>query len=203
MIFRTDADQGEIREKDTPDEQTIMSNLENLTERWKYVTYDNRKAVLDVNVIHEIENLKVHIERGCLSRIPPGGGSTRNENPHKNLRAVIARSRLGCELAEALLATFFYIWNERRSGSELPLGCVRPILSYRAAIENQEFVPTKERFGIILESSYLDNASIPNGYDPEAMHILPGSEYVCSLQSVEITLYKSQVEFQATLLDAL
>ena len=117
MIFRADADQGEIRKMDTPDEQTIMSNLERLTERWKDVKYDNGEAVLNGNVVHEIENLKVHIERGCLSRIPPGGGSTRNENLHKNLRAVIARSRLGCELAEALLATFFYIWNERRSAS--------------------------------------------------------------------------------------
>lgn len=31
MIFRADGDQGEIREADTPDEQTIASNLERLT----------------------------------------------------------------------------------------------------------------------------------------------------------------------------
>ena len=169
MIFRADADQGEIREMDTPDEQTIMSNLECLTERWKDVHYDNGEAVLNRNVLHEIENLKVHIERGCLSRIFQGGGSTRNENLHKNLKAVIARSRLGCELAEALLATFFYLWNERRGASELPSGCVRPILSYRAALDEQGFEPTAERFGIIPESSDPENASVPNVYDPEVM----------------------------------
>ena len=171
MIFRADADQGEIREMDTPDETTLMRNLECLTERLKDVKYDNGEAVLNRNVVHEIEKLKVHIEKGCLSRIPPGGGSTRNENLHKNLRAVIARSRMGCELAETLLATFFYIWNERRSSSELPPGCVRPILSYRAALEEQGFEPTAERFGIIPESSETVTAtcSVPSGYDPEVM----------------------------------
>jgi len=136
---------------DTPDEQTIMRNLEHLKERWKDVKYDNGEAVLNGNVVHEMENLKIHIEIGCLSRIPPGGGSTRNENLHKNLRAVIARSRLGCELAKALLATFFYIWNERRSASELLSGCVRPILPYRATLDEQGFEPTAESFGIIPE----------------------------------------------------
>ena len=168
MIFRGDLDQGEIREMETPDEQTIMSNLERLTERWKDIKYDTGEAVLNANVMHEIVNLKVHIERGCLSGIPVGGGSTRNENLHKNLRAVIARSRLGCELAEALLATFFYIWNER-SASELPSACVRPILSYRAALEDQGFKPTTERFGIIPESSDPENASVPSAYDPQVM----------------------------------
>ena len=169
MIFRADADQGEIKEMDTPDEQTIMSNLECPTERWKDVNYDNGEAVLNGNVLHEIENLKVCIERGCLSRISQGGGSTRNENLHNNLKAVIARSRLGCELAEALLVTFFYLWNERRGASELSSGCVKPILSYRAALEEQGFEPTAERFGIIPESSDPENASVPNVYDPEVM----------------------------------
>lgn len=154
---------------DTPDEQTIMRNLECLTNRWKDVKYDNGEAVLNENVVHEMDNLKVHIERGCLSRIPPGGGSTRNENLHKNLRAVIARSRPGCELGEALLATFFYIWNERRSASELPSGCIRPILSYRAALEEQGFEPTVERFGIIPKPSDPENVSVPSGYDPEVL----------------------------------
>jgi len=169
MIFRAHADQGETRKMETPDEHTIMTNLERLTERWKDVKYDTGEAVLNANVMHELLNLKVHIERGCLSRIPVGGGSTRNENLHKNLRAVIARSRLGCELAEALLATFFYIWNERRSASELPLACVRPILSYRAALEDEGFKPTTERFGIIPESSGLENVSVPSAYDPEVL----------------------------------
>ena len=169
VIFRADADQGEIREMEMPDEQTIMSNLEHLPERWKDVKYDTGEAVLNATVVHEMLNLKVHIERGCLSGIPAGGGFTRNENLHKNLRAVIMQARLGCELAEALLATFFYIWNERRSASELPSACIRPILSYRATLEVQGFEPTTERFGIIQESSDPENASVPSAYDSQVM----------------------------------
>lgn len=106
-------------------------------------------------------NLKIHIERGCLSRFPPGGGSTRNENLHKNLGAVIARSKLGCELAEALLSTFFYTWNERRNASSTtPSRCVKPILSYRAELEEHGFVPTSERFGIIPQSTELENSGV-------------------------------------------
>ena len=119
-----------------------------------------------------------------LSRIFQGGGSTRNENLHKNLKAVIARSRLGCELAEALLATFFYLWNERRGASELPSGCVRPILSYRAALDEQGFEPTAERFGIIPESSDPENASVPNEYDPEVMQSILCEMFVNRVLSI-------------------
>ena len=59
--------------------------------------------------------------------------------------------------------------SQNSKGPELPPGCVRPILSYRAALEEQGFGPTAERFGIIPESSDPENASVPNVYDPEVM----------------------------------
>lgn len=46
-----------------------MSNFEYFIERWKDVYYDNGEVVLNRNVLYEIENLKVYIERGCLLRI--------------------------------------------------------------------------------------------------------------------------------------
>ena len=105
-----------------------------------------------------------------LSRIPTGGGSARNENLHKNLRSVIARSKLGCEPAEALLATFFYVWNERRNTSgQMPTGCVKPILSYRAELGHHGFVPTTERFGIIPSSVDPEEQHLPSSCSPEAM----------------------------------
>ena len=51
----------------------------------------------------------------------------------------------------------------------MPSGCVRPILTYRAALEEQGFEPTAELFGIIPESSDPKNASVPKEYDPEVM----------------------------------
>ena len=170
MIFRADGDQGVTREMDTPDEGTLMSNLEKFAERWRHVCYDSGEPVLNGNICRELENLKIHIKKGCLSRIPTGGGSARNENLHKNLRSVIARSKLGCELAEALLATFFYVWNERRNTSgQMPAGCVKPILSYRAELEHHGFVPTTERFGIIPSSVDPEEQHLPSSCSPEAM----------------------------------
>ena len=46
---------------DTSDEQTIMRNLECLTERLIDVNYGNAEAVLNGNVEHEIEHLKIDI----------------------------------------------------------------------------------------------------------------------------------------------
>ena len=63
MIFRADADQaGEIREMDTPDEHTLISNLEQVTDRWKDVNYDNGEAVLNEDLLHEIKNLKEQLK---------------------------------------------------------------------------------------------------------------------------------------------
>lgn len=50
MMFRADADQGESREMDTPDEKTLMINLEKFSERWKDVKYDSGEVVLNANV---------------------------------------------------------------------------------------------------------------------------------------------------------
>ena len=43
--------------------------------------------------------------------------------------------------------------SQNSKGLELPSGCVWPILSYRAVLEEQGFEPTTKRFGIIPESS--------------------------------------------------
>ena len=133
LMFRAEGDCGEERKMDTPDETVIAANMEKLLHRWKDVKYESGETVLNANVCKEMEKLKCHILKGCLSRIPPGGGSNRNENLHRNLRSVIARSKLGCELAEAVLAVFCYIWNERKTSSSLPVGCVRPI-HYQATL---------------------------------------------------------------------
>lgn len=169
LVFRAEGDSEEERKMSTPNEATILRNVELLQQRWKDIKYDSDEAVLNPDVCNEIEKLKKHINKGCLSRIPPGGGSNRNENLHKNLRAVIARSKLGCELAEALLATFFYIWNERRSSCGLPPGCVRPVQSYRAELLQRGFVPTNEKFGIVILPTENESMKLSQTHDCEAM----------------------------------
>ena len=64
--------------------------------------------------IKELDNLKKHINEGCLSNIPVSCGSNLNEALHKSLNRNISRQRLGVRLALALFGIFFHIWNEKR-----------------------------------------------------------------------------------------
>ena len=52
-----------------------------------------------------------HVKLGCLSGIPPGIGTDRNENIQKRLRKWLKKDRIGVALAVALLATLFYKLN--------------------------------------------------------------------------------------------
>ena len=63
----------------------------------------------------------------------------------------------------------------------MPSGFVKPILSYRAALEEQGFESTAERFGIIPESSDPENASVPIEYDPEVMQSILCEMFVNSI----------------------
>ena len=59
----------------------------------------------------------VHIDKGCLSGIPPGCGTNRNERLHKDLNAHMTNSIYGVELAYALLTSLFFRHNEHISSS--------------------------------------------------------------------------------------
>ena len=67
-------------------------------------------------VLKEINNLKVHISRGCLSDIPAHFGTNRNENLHRSLNSRFSGSRLGIEVAVALIAVFLHQWNSKHDG---------------------------------------------------------------------------------------
>ena len=53
-------------------------NLNSFIERWSNVPY----IPLTEATFIEIENLRKHIQKGCLSEIPPGCGTERSEGLH-------------------------------------------------------------------------------------------------------------------------
>ena len=63
----------------------------------------------------ELDNLKVHIDRGCLSEFPPGGGTENNERLHRYLNRSFLRgaSIISSKLAGSILAVIFYAYNAR------------------------------------------------------------------------------------------
>ena len=69
--------------------------------------------VLSPAALKEINCILKHIDRGCFPRILPGRGTNRNERLHRELNRVVHNTRLGVELAYALITCTFYKHNER------------------------------------------------------------------------------------------
>ena len=117
LVFRSHGDNGLQRTKNTPSPTILLKNIKAFLSKWDKILDDNGKPVVTKAVMDEIDKLKVHIERGCLSDIPPHFGTNRNENLHRSLNKRLTGSRLGVEIAVALLATFFHCWNLKQIGS--------------------------------------------------------------------------------------
>ncbi len=62
-------------------------------------------------------NIKKHIAQGCLSGIPPGIGTNRNEALHRHLNVYFNKARLGSQTGYALLCLLFWFHNKRSSSS--------------------------------------------------------------------------------------
>ena len=82
MVFRDATDKGIEGTKATPEPTTLVSQLDIFVTKWKNVEY-NGWSVLSSVAIKETDNLRKHMERGCLSGIRPGRGTNRNEALHK------------------------------------------------------------------------------------------------------------------------
>ena len=113
MVFRDPSDIGSSRMANTPSPEVMLQNLDNFLKKWNDQKHEENN-VLPCQTTEELDKLRTHIEKGCLSNIPPSGGTNRNEALHKTLRKNISRQRIGVQLALALLGTSFYIWNENR-----------------------------------------------------------------------------------------
>ena len=91
-----------------------MKNIDTFIRQWSKVEIDSSR-LLPSAAFKEIEKLRVHVTKGCLSGIPPSGGTNKNEALHKTLNKSLKRSRIGLELALAFLGLFFYKWNEKKN----------------------------------------------------------------------------------------
>ena len=108
LIFRANGDTGPERERATPDEETIESNLEMFLKKWE--------CQLPVATIESIKNLRKHIRKGCCSAIPAGAGTQRNERLHKSLKRSLlgGASTVSPELAVAVFSIVLYFWSYKR-----------------------------------------------------------------------------------------
>ena len=108
-IFREDDDQGEMRLKKTPSKQKIEKNLNAFVDRWSNFP----ENPLSEATFEEISHIRQHVQKGCLSDIPPGCGTERNEGLHRllNRSLISGATRISVQLAIALLSILFFYHN--------------------------------------------------------------------------------------------
>lgn len=147
MVFRDPVDRGPERKMDTPEPHILVHQLDEFQAKWNDM-YCDGTPILSVAAMKEIANLKLHINKGCLSNIRPGRGTNRNEALHRNINAIIKSSRYGIELAYALLSTCFYSHNEYHLSLK-EHRVARPIAVYEEILKSIP-VNCKETFGITL-----------------------------------------------------
>ena len=111
QILREDTDQGEARLKKTPNKGKIEKNLNSFIERWINIP----QSPLTNATFTEIANLRHLVQKGCLSVIPPGCGTERNDRLHclLNRSLISGATRISVELAVALLTILFYHHNKK------------------------------------------------------------------------------------------
>ena len=90
------------------------SHSENFVTKWDKMTDASGEKLFKPQTIISIENLKQHILTGCLSDIPPEGGTNRNERLHEHINKYFNRSRIGILLAYSLLHMILYAHNSSK-----------------------------------------------------------------------------------------
>lgn len=111
LVFRNHTDRQSIRTLPTPSSTTLAKNLDTFISQWEKIP---ESPLSNQKTVKSLENIRKHVNKGCLSDIPPGIGTNVNENIHKNLKRRISTDRKGILAAVASFGHFFYNWNQRR-----------------------------------------------------------------------------------------
>jgi hypothetical protein len=148
LVFRSSGDCGIERTKPTPSPTQLLQNVDSFISQWKDVSHENR-FVLTKECLEEFEKLKVHIMKGCLSQIPPGGGTNRNEAFHRYVNTFFHKSRLGILLAYALMMMIIHQSNSKGFGRK---NLYKPISTAKTIDSNH-----LERMGIMESTTNEDS----------------------------------------------
>lgn len=93
LCFRQESDYASKRMKPTPSSKTMKANLLKFLAKWESQKVDNDRVLPDI-AVKEVKNLiEWHVHGGCLSDIPPGIGTNRNESLHKKIKKWMNKSR--------------------------------------------------------------------------------------------------------------
>lgn len=114
MIFRYPTDICKKRTMNTPNTALILKNLDDFILKWKNAEHNDHHILTD-KVMVQLQSLRIHMQRGCLSEIEPSGGTSQNEALHRHVNPNFSHAgRMGISLAYALLSILFYRCNMKK-----------------------------------------------------------------------------------------
>ena len=130
----------------------MIQNSDKFIGKWKEIKFDG-VPILNTAAINEINKLKHHMLKGCLSDINVSCGTNRNEVLHKHLNSFFHRSRISVTLAYAILMVLLYSHN--CSIQSKPKRIVMPISACIAKYQKQLCTTgfcelPKDQFGVIM-----------------------------------------------------
>ncbi len=142
LVFRDSNDLVKVRQLPTPDSETIGKNLDDFVKKWEACgVHEHWNNIITESTKKQVSALKKHVTKGCLSGIPKGAGTSRNEVFHRTLNMHFGRvSRIGIPLALALLTILIYQHNCKISEkvhnkSAEPLSLLRKKCSHEIRLE--------------------------------------------------------------------
>jgi hypothetical protein len=122
LVFREIGDIGHERKMSTPSPQILTENIDRFASKWTTVTdSEDNTPIIKEKTKKEIQNLKVHIQKGCLSGFPQGLGTNRNEALHRRINPYFSTSRMGIRTAYALLMVLFVAHNSKNRLDKTPM----------------------------------------------------------------------------------
>lgn len=140
LVFRKSTDLGYTRADPTADFTTILNNMDRFIRKWSECELHGSK-IMNEAALKETTLLKTHIKKGCLSELPTGAGTNRNERLHQYLRPHFSHTRLGLSMALALMTILLYNYNckvlEKKTGL------------VQKPIQFEHDTPTDFQFGIV------------------------------------------------------
>ena len=150
LVFRQEHDLGKERAHPTPSSELMSKSLDNFVSKWNMCTSQGWKVLQDKS-LRQVHNLKEHIHKDCLSDIPIGAGTNRNEGLHRLLNTHFRTcSRVGLPLALVLLTVLLYHHNCHIQEKITGHPCEPLLMTKDVALQNPMHTTT---FGLISKGS--------------------------------------------------
>lgn len=190
LLWRQSGDIGQKRTKATPAPKQILEQIDGFLTKWKGCEHNGWKLIND-KVLVEIQALRLHARKGCLSDIPPSAGTNRNEALHSLINPHFRRCRMGLPLALALLALLIHRHNcSRASVSRKGRRTTVPLMLFK----RHSTPDNTYKFGIIPKHGSVELPSWMGGKvhdnltsldeDSQILQYVTLSENVASLISI-------------------